>query len=119
MRCTCESIQPKQSASRTAASQVRPRGSTCFLLRPIHSSVALAWLASSQAEVPFVVEERRGRSSRSTRVACVDPAIGPLAPSLPARLSDRALNAYVIGWIAIVALTAGITHRDRLAQPSA
>ena len=49
MRWATESIQPQHSASTTASSQVRPRSGTCFLLRPIQSSVAVSWLAASQA----------------------------------------------------------------------
>jgi len=48
-RSTRESIQPKHSASGTASSQVSPRGVTCFLFRPIHSSLASAWFFSSHA----------------------------------------------------------------------
>ena len=49
MRCETESIQPKQRASGTACSHVRPRSGTCRLKRPIHSSVSVSWLASSHA----------------------------------------------------------------------
>ena len=49
MRWETLSIQPKHSASGTASSHVRPRSATCFLRSPIHSSVALSWLSSSQA----------------------------------------------------------------------